>query len=474
MNRKFLSVAASAAIVASTLVFTGCGDSGSSSTPSLGGGGGNSGGNSGNNIAKLIDGAVYGVTVTGNASTSTTTNATGHFTFKDNEKLTFSLGGVKLGEYIDSNTSRPTGNVFGVAELDSASAADIAYILQALDVDGNHSNGINVSYVTPTIMSNAGITWAGIKDGTVATAINTPTSQFWNAINASKTAAGVNVSTTAYQAAFNTLTSGGKTAAYQTALNNVNKERISALAAGASASAFQLNATNIKGVNVTLGNGGWMYFSKNTTDGRTNVSMSSNLTAVPVGTSWWASIDPTSNVTGSLIINTSVDNMTVYNTDLNMTAGKAFKIEHSVTGSTTNYAANTTTVSKMRYNINVSELAGKTITLSDGKIIAFGTLNITNSLPTASIFGINTTNNINVTLYTAAGNPFNSANTTDTDGTNTTDKLVMVTNSTGDGYVNISFEADPALYAQGVVATVWSNITGYIKSAVAMLISLFS
>jgi predicted lipoprotein with Yx(FWY)xxD motif len=478
MNKRFLSIAASTAIMASAIVFTGCGSSSSSTTSSSSSSSSTSGGLTG----QLIDAAVAGVTVTGNGTTSTTTNGTGHFSFAANEALTFKLGGQTIGTYTDSSTARPTGSIFGMAEIDSTYASDLAYLLQALDVDGNHDNGINVSYVTSTIMSNAGITTASIKDGGVATAINHKGSQFWTAINSSKAAAGTNLTSTANVASFANLATSAtagvsaataKAAAYQTALNNVQAARVTANAASASANAFQLNSTNIKGVNVTLANGAWIYFYKN----GLNASVSSNITAA--GAPMWASITTAGNqVSGSVYVNTSVDNMTILNTGLNMTGGStsALKVEHSVTGSSTTYAANSSTVSKMRYNVNFTELAGKAVTLSDGKIVTFGALGgySSQNLTAVTISGINSTGNIAARLHTPGDEWFNNLNVTDRDGTNTTEKIVLISNATGDGYVNLSFEANPSLYANGVVATVWSNITGYVKSAVAMLVSLFS
>jgi len=141
MNKKFLSVAASAAIVASTLVFTGCGsdDSSSSGVASPAGAGAKTG--------TFIKGLWSGIPYTyANGTKSATTGANGTFTYNTGDWVLFDLGLIK------ANVTAPAAVVSvvdptGITLTDANSSAVITtnsdafknYLTALLVLAGNQS-----------------------------------------------------------------------------------------------------------------------------------------------------------------------------------------------------------------------------------------------------------------------------------------------------------------------------------------------
>lgn len=86
----------------------------------------------------FIDSPVQGLTYQSGSEAAGTTDANGMFDYTVGETLSFSVGGVQLGTLPDGK-SLITPNDFGAA------AENIARLLQTLDADGEHINGIDLT-----------------------------------------------------------------------------------------------------------------------------------------------------------------------------------------------------------------------------------------------------------------------------------------------------------------------------------------
>ena len=89
-------------------------------------------------IGVFIDSPVEGLAYQSGSNTSGTTNAEGVFVYEVGATLSFSIGGVELGT-LPNGKSLVTPYDFGDA------AENIARLLQTLDADGDHLNGIDLS-----------------------------------------------------------------------------------------------------------------------------------------------------------------------------------------------------------------------------------------------------------------------------------------------------------------------------------------
>lgn len=86
----------------------------------------------------FIDSPVEGLGYQSGSAAAGTTNAEGMFTYTVGDPLTFSIGGVQLGTLPDGK-QLVTPYDFGAA------AENIARLLQTLDADGSHLNGIDLT-----------------------------------------------------------------------------------------------------------------------------------------------------------------------------------------------------------------------------------------------------------------------------------------------------------------------------------------
>jgi len=66
------------------------------------------------------------------------TDAQGHFEYKKGDKITFQLGSVTLPPISAQSTITP----LTITDSNATKAANIAYVLQNLDTDGNAANGV--------------------------------------------------------------------------------------------------------------------------------------------------------------------------------------------------------------------------------------------------------------------------------------------------------------------------------------------
>ena len=101
-------------------------------------------------VGVFIDSPVEGLGYQSGSNAASTTNAEGLFVYEVGETLSFSIGGVQLGTLPDGQPV-VTPYDFGAA------AENIARLLQTLDADGNHLNGIDLSAAATAL---AGVTFA--------------------------------------------------------------------------------------------------------------------------------------------------------------------------------------------------------------------------------------------------------------------------------------------------------------------------
>ena len=126
----------SLAILPSFLLLVSCG----------GGGGGNPGGSVGTDAeltGVFVDSTVQGIGFS-TASRSGTTNAAGEFTYLNGEQVTFSIGGIILGQVNGASLVTPVTLVAGAIDETNEVVTNIAQLLQTLDDDGNPDNGISI------------------------------------------------------------------------------------------------------------------------------------------------------------------------------------------------------------------------------------------------------------------------------------------------------------------------------------------
>ena len=103
------------------------------------------------NTGVLTDGVVSGVTYMTSSGLTGTTNEKGEFTYNDDDKVTFKIGNVQLGNTIPAQ-SRITPLEM---TTDTNYRESLMVFLQSLDSDGNHDNGIQISEEALTLLANS-------------------------------------------------------------------------------------------------------------------------------------------------------------------------------------------------------------------------------------------------------------------------------------------------------------------------------
>lgn len=127
--------------VAATLLLVGCGSSSTDSTTPT-------------STGYFIDAAVVGAEYNTSSGVSGITGANGSFEYNDRDRVSFSLGGLKLGECEPGTDGLVTPKllVVGDASVPSAQQAQsinlLLRTLQSLDKDNNTSNGIDIDAAT--------------------------------------------------------------------------------------------------------------------------------------------------------------------------------------------------------------------------------------------------------------------------------------------------------------------------------------
>jgi hypothetical protein len=97
---------------------------------------------------RFIDSAVYGLEYH-SASRSGMTNEFGEFKYKAGETVTFTIGGIVIGETQGAPTLTPIDLVDGATDELNDFVINIARFLQTMDYDGNPRNGI---FITPLVL----------------------------------------------------------------------------------------------------------------------------------------------------------------------------------------------------------------------------------------------------------------------------------------------------------------------------------
>ncbi|OGB54995.1 MAG: hypothetical protein A2496_09120 [Burkholderiales bacterium RIFOXYC12_FULL_60_6] len=95
----------------------------------------------------FLDAAVSGVDYTGDKGSQGMTNSTGTFNYQPGEKLTFAIGQMVLGTATGEAVVTPVSFETSGAGV-GAHATRVLRTLQALDSDGDPSNGISISSST--------------------------------------------------------------------------------------------------------------------------------------------------------------------------------------------------------------------------------------------------------------------------------------------------------------------------------------
>lgn len=105
--------------------------SGSSSTPTA-------------KVGVLLDSVVEGVSYTTTSGATGTTNQSGEFSNKDGDKVTFTLGGVELGQVDGAAVLTPV-ELAGANDTADRRVINLSRFLQGLDSDGDPENGLSIS-----------------------------------------------------------------------------------------------------------------------------------------------------------------------------------------------------------------------------------------------------------------------------------------------------------------------------------------
>jgi len=111
-----------------------------------GGGGSGGGGDSTPSVPKgtFVDSVVEGVEYK-TATQSGLTDSAGIFSYQTGESITFSLGGIVLGQAIAKTLMSPIDLINGAVDETDPTVTNISRLLQSLDMDGNLDNGITIS-----------------------------------------------------------------------------------------------------------------------------------------------------------------------------------------------------------------------------------------------------------------------------------------------------------------------------------------
>lgn len=101
----------------------------------------------------FVDSAVEGLTYSCSSGASGVTNASGEFTCKKDDNVTFSLEGYVLGSAIAASTVTP----YTLYPDNTDAAINVAQLLQTIDTDNNASNGITIDSTDVTALQGASV-----------------------------------------------------------------------------------------------------------------------------------------------------------------------------------------------------------------------------------------------------------------------------------------------------------------------------
>lgn len=132
----------------------------------------------------LLDSPVEGVTWTTSGGKSGSTDANGRFTCEAGQTVTFTIGGVTLGQAACSATVTPL-ELAGSTDLASAGVVNRLMFLQLLDEDDNPDNGIRIASGVVTAMQGKSLDFAAAGfDTALAALLPVAADSFGNPYNA--------------------------------------------------------------------------------------------------------------------------------------------------------------------------------------------------------------------------------------------------------------------------------------------------
>lgn len=474
MNNKFLSIAASTAIVASALVFTGCGDSDSSSaadtTPTASTA-------SGTLTATAIKGKWSGLnyTVTGNGTgkNTTATMSSGKVNFNKADNVTIDLG---LAQWkLNDLTTNNTVFSFNQAGTDNRTSllSKSGGILTAAQVNAAKANILSVI----AMMNNntATVEAAGFNAGTMIAAMKilanqgldvteTGTAAFISALNA-------NFSTPAMRGK-NVTSASDAVNTYSIELRDaVNETFGEAVAASTASASNALNHSKINGTFIYLKNGTGTYVL-DAYNGNHNLT-----TGGALGTpgTWAASgsiIKLGSTNTSDLakdyiVFGGAIDASGASATPATYVDSNGVAYSYTLTG----IKANLSNIGYGNANYDATKYQNLTVTSLGSTVL---TLNLTkgnhSTMKYANRTYVNTSGGSSASVDTARGN-YSIAN--DAYGLPTV--LALYSDNAGTvPYMNLSFDYNPSyMGTSGVVATILYAVESWISAMKTFLLSLF-
>lgn len=93
----------------------------------------------------FVDSAVAGLDYSGETTGGGMTSQQGEFSYVDGERLTFSIGKLELGSAQGSDILTPLSITDGAADATDQRVTNMLVLLQSLDADGDHNNGIQLN-----------------------------------------------------------------------------------------------------------------------------------------------------------------------------------------------------------------------------------------------------------------------------------------------------------------------------------------
>jgi hypothetical protein len=456
MNKRFLSVAASTAIMASAIVFTGCGDSSSSSsvTPT------------GALSGQFVKGLWKGINYTTNSSISGSTNATGHFTFKAGDYVTLDLGLIK------ANITAPTSGV--VAGITDSAVVNFAYANNTAVAAADRAN-VQTNFLTAVLAAKGNVTDAEVAGQDVSSMIT----GFKSIVGTTGNSLDLNKAAAAFQANLDTraTTAGVTLKATPTVAaglvadltTSIAKQMVAASIAGNEYTGASLNATKLKNIAIVFTDGSALNLS-NGVASLNSSNMSNEATTAGALSSW--------NATGGRIVlgGTNTSNSSLATVVFKGALGAGAVVKYvATTGNIT-----TKTVDKVYANLYKFGMPGYKYNLT----FAMG----------STSFALNTTGGadalpgLTANLTIAGGTSYLSNGTGTGSTANSTvsgtynQTLVLNFNGTGgaqDNQTNLTFNLDPTEAGnQGILSSITMTISSlmttiatYISNGAAKVLS---
>lgn len=509
MNNKFLSIAASTAIVASALVFSGCGDSSSSSTTAAAGSStGNTGTLSGTAVKGPWSNLTYVVTANGTLANTSGTMTGGAFTFSTtSDNVTIDLGMAKWK--IVNPTSGSMFSFLNVAQEGN----------KLLRTNGTEYSSTDYSNVIDNLLLT---TLAFENDTSALESTTTPYNAGSLIANFAKLAA-TGLDLTQNSATFQTSLALNLTAANLTSVNktsvataatamNAYKTAIRSAYGTALATAYNslnsLNSTKLNNTFVIVSNSTGKYvidLTNTWANGAAGVSAKGNVTTVSDNGLLTAMNDGSPvNASGSIIkfgsanvTNLSTDYAVFTSSLSGLRTGSTVKMRYvNSAGEMKEYTVNAIRTNLSTWSTGGNSFKGLNLTLTD----SYGNpkLQINSTAPvvdtTTALSGINLT----AAKYVASTNTWTYINTTgkncsvrlgnesDMSGLNTTLRLYNQSNGTAteaDSYMNLTFDFDAAGYQNGgnstyanggVIATIVNTVDTALLAIAKFFVSIFT